>query len=528
MTDIKRYVFKYIDSNMYVMVENGEALVVDPHIDSDADRYLKANGVKRVTILLTHEHFDHTCGIPWFREHYQVTVICQQEALNPKLQKLTGRPITISLILSDQGRDDDIAELEAEYPAFTFTAEQTFDESFEMKWYGHKLLMKHTPGHSPASCLIFLDDDIVFTGDSLVPGCEPTLRWPGSDGKTYLEVTVPCLLNLSKESMIYPGHREVVFMNQLKYVDGNWEIKAGSTMDEIINSLINNIYVDEEYLQYRSQLEKHTCTAKNDLEGECKKQRKDFSISWDQLAIVFAYDYNTVCSKLSKNHRDSNANGRFIPISQLVTISNDNRDKNFAVINCKKIFSDLGIKDSDLKKMISDFVLMSPFVGCIIHELNHFLDYQFFYEALDAAQSKDKCYMTWMYSELRSKYYQEYHYIKYGFKHTGTDEDFRNDMCKYVEDTYNKLDKRLCDAEDKEYTTMHQIGQLACWLDKGNYIGITREKEDWYSLSKEIKKRIINLQNSEYCVIPFLRTTSNVTEKLFQKYDEEMFNLIRS
>lgn len=225
---IKRYIFPYIDANMYLMVEDGEALVIDPHINKDADRYLRENGVAYVVILLTHEHFDHTCGIPWFREHYDTKVVCQKEALNPKSQKISGRPITISLVLSDQGRDNEIKGLEEAYPAYTFTAETVFDDRLTMEWRGHRIEMEHLPGHSPASCLIFMDEDKVFTGDSLVPGCEPTLRWPGSDRKLYMEVAVPQLLKLPKTLTVYPGHREVVSLQKLNYKNGVWKVLGGA------------------------------------------------------------------------------------------------------------------------------------------------------------------------------------------------------------------------------------------------------------------------------------------------------------
>ena len=114
---IQRYVFPYIDSNMYILAENKEALVIDPHISAEADRYLRENQVEKVTILLTHEHFDHISGIPWFRKHYDTKVICQQEALNPRTQKHFGRPLVVSLILSDRGEHEKIKELEAEYPS---------------------------------------------------------------------------------------------------------------------------------------------------------------------------------------------------------------------------------------------------------------------------------------------------------------------------------------------------------------------------------------------------------------------------
>ena len=108
---IQRYIFPYIDSNMYILAENGEALVIDPHISSEADRYLKENHVGKVTIVLTHEHFDHICGVPWFREHYNTNVICQQEAVDPKRQKHFCRPLVVSLVLADRGEYDKIKKV---------------------------------------------------------------------------------------------------------------------------------------------------------------------------------------------------------------------------------------------------------------------------------------------------------------------------------------------------------------------------------------------------------------------------------
>lgn len=223
--EIRRYVFPYIDSNMYILVENGEALVIDPHISFEAEKYLIENDVGKVTILLTHEHFDHACGILWFREHYDTKVICQQEALNPRRQKHFSRPLVVSLILADRGETEKIKELESEYLPQAFTAEQTYEETFKMLWRGHALQMEHIPGHSPASSLITMDDSCIFTGDSLIPDAEPTIRWPWSNAEDYLNRAVPRLLQISKESMIYPGHRDMVKMADLKYENGIFSIK---------------------------------------------------------------------------------------------------------------------------------------------------------------------------------------------------------------------------------------------------------------------------------------------------------------
>lgn len=222
---IQRYVFPYIDSNMYILVEDGKALVIDPHVSRVAEKYLKENKVESVTILLTHEHFDHTCGIPWFREHYDTEVICQQEALNPRRQKHFSRPLVVSLILADRGEHEKIEELEAEYLAIhLLTAEQTYQEILDMPWQGHTLRIEHIPGHSPASSLITMDETCVFTGDSLIPDAEPTIRWPWSDAEAYREKVVPRLLRIPAECMVYPGHRDIVKMRALCYESGVFRV----------------------------------------------------------------------------------------------------------------------------------------------------------------------------------------------------------------------------------------------------------------------------------------------------------------
>ena len=49
--DIKSYSFYPIDARMYVIVENGKALIIDPSISEDAKKYLK--NPKRVIVTGT-------------------------------------------------------------------------------------------------------------------------------------------------------------------------------------------------------------------------------------------------------------------------------------------------------------------------------------------------------------------------------------------------------------------------------------------------------------------------------------------
>ena len=66
--NINTYSFYPIDSNMYVILENKKALIIDPCVSEEAKEYLKSEQVKEILVLLTHEHYDHISGVNWLRE----------------------------------------------------------------------------------------------------------------------------------------------------------------------------------------------------------------------------------------------------------------------------------------------------------------------------------------------------------------------------------------------------------------------------------------------------------------------------
>lgn len=214
---IRRFVFPYINSNMYIAVENGYALVIDPHYSIDAFEYLKENCVSKVLILLTHEHFDHTSGVNWFRENFEVNLVCQENALSPKVQKYSNRPTVLSLILFDSGLEAEAKEIEQQYKPYTYSAEQSFEAELDLVWNEHRIHMESIPGHSQASCLITIDGAVCFTGDSLIPDTETTTRWPGSSTEIFYRDTLPKLKSIPPSMYIFPGHGDGVEMSKLKF-----------------------------------------------------------------------------------------------------------------------------------------------------------------------------------------------------------------------------------------------------------------------------------------------------------------------
>lgn len=214
---IKRYIYPNIQSNMYVILENTRALIVDPHCSQEAEEYLTRNHVDEVLILLTHEHFDHTNGINRIMKTFHAKLICQENALDAKMQKFCNRPTVISLKLLDEGKAEEAEAINRNNPPYTYTADTSFKDCFDTEWNGHRIHMESAPGHSPASCLIYVDDDIVFTGDSLIPNIPTIVRWPWSDSKAFEEVTMDKLLHIPHTCIVYPGHESPVRMGSLLY-----------------------------------------------------------------------------------------------------------------------------------------------------------------------------------------------------------------------------------------------------------------------------------------------------------------------
>ena len=195
---VNSYTFEPISSIMYIIIENNEALVIDPNISDEAFRLLSESGVSKVLILLTHEHCDHITGVNWFREHFETTVLCSEKCAEniEKPDKNFSQYFDVLLM----GKNTDL-----HMKPFSCSADKTFRGDVELHWNGHKLYLRECPGHSEGSICIILDDMYAFTGDYLIPNQKVFTNIPGGNKKIYNETTVPYLVTLNK-FIIMPGH----------------------------------------------------------------------------------------------------------------------------------------------------------------------------------------------------------------------------------------------------------------------------------------------------------------------------------
>ena len=203
---------------MYVMLEGTHALLVDAHNSGEVLAFLCANGVARCTVLLTHEHTDHTCGLYALQQMFLTDILCQQSCASAIADRNNNRPSLVSAMLSIQDSREGTNKAErflARYEAHVYAADTVFDVQYIYEWAGERFVLTHTPGHSEGSCCILWNDIAVFTGDSLLRSAPAITRLPGGSSKIYKTVTMPFLKSLNKSTLALPGHGPAFHLGEL-------------------------------------------------------------------------------------------------------------------------------------------------------------------------------------------------------------------------------------------------------------------------------------------------------------------------
>ena len=160
------------ENNLYLLSDDatGEAYLIDagwePEEIARAAQALKVRG-----ILVTHGHKDHHEHVETFRD-------------------LLGAPVGI-------GVHD--AEMLSIKPDFLIEDNQTF------RFGRHELRALHTPGHTPGSTCLLLNDRL-FTGDCLFPGGPGNTRKDPVKFAQIIDSIKARLFVLPDETAVCPGH----------------------------------------------------------------------------------------------------------------------------------------------------------------------------------------------------------------------------------------------------------------------------------------------------------------------------------
>jgi len=178
--------------NCYILAdsETKEGIVIDP--GAEPERILSAvknSGVKVLTVLNTHGHFDHVGG-------------------NRRVIEATGGKLMIN-------KEDEPFLLRAASSAsmYGLAAENSpspasyLAEGDIIRFGSHELKVIHIPGHSPGgSCFYLAKDGIIISGDSLFAESIGRTDLPGGSQALLVAAIRSKILTLPEDTKVFPGH----------------------------------------------------------------------------------------------------------------------------------------------------------------------------------------------------------------------------------------------------------------------------------------------------------------------------------
>ena len=211
-----------IGSNMYVILFGNEALIIDAcSFPDELKQILDLNHIDKCYLILTHEHYDHIRCANELKKFVNTNLICSESCSLALADPRKNGASFFAAMFKMKNHSLWNAASELIDTHYIVLADTVYKNDFVMSWQGLKIRIHESPGHSIGSQLVTINNQIIFTGDSVLPGEKIMLRMPGGDEIVYRNETVPYLTSLGIMD-IYPGHGEFVLKYDMK---NNFESK---------------------------------------------------------------------------------------------------------------------------------------------------------------------------------------------------------------------------------------------------------------------------------------------------------------
>lgn len=202
LLSIKSYQSDIIDAMSYLISIGDKRIVIDPH--EDADMLSDLNGAYSLTVILTHEHFDHISGVNWLRTHFDVTVFASKTCADRIARPKNGTELFPLLLIGDK---EAYKNFKNKYPLpYHCRIDQPLSGDENWRFGDCHIRIFETPGHSFGGISVLINGSILFAGDSLLGNGEE-FRSIDSDIEIYKSVSLPkyiCLLPC--DITVFPGH----------------------------------------------------------------------------------------------------------------------------------------------------------------------------------------------------------------------------------------------------------------------------------------------------------------------------------
>ncbi len=228
--NLYKYAMPLMDSNMFVMISGSRALIIDPCINEEAGKLLGDSEVKELTIILTHEHYDHISGVNRLKEWIKSAPdsggckVYANKACAAAITEPTGNlsEFFLAMMIKRSEEERELAKTIFDR-SYSCGADVTFEGKIELEWEDLRIVLNETPGHSRGSICAEIYENAeqgdllaLVTGDSLVYGNKIITRLPGGDKQKYREITKPYLESFDKDTLILPGHGNIARLREFE------------------------------------------------------------------------------------------------------------------------------------------------------------------------------------------------------------------------------------------------------------------------------------------------------------------------
>lgn len=167
--------------------ESGEAILVDPAYDADGLlAVVEAEGLRLTGVIGTHYHADHVGGKMMGFDVVGIAELLARQDVPIHLQKPELEYVTK---VTGVGADQLVGH----------------DPGDQLHVGNIPISLLHTPGHTPGSQCVLVEDQLV-SGDTLfIDGCGRT-DLPGGDAETLYHSLTSGLAAIDDQVMVCPGH----------------------------------------------------------------------------------------------------------------------------------------------------------------------------------------------------------------------------------------------------------------------------------------------------------------------------------
>jgi hydroxyacylglutathione hydrolase len=191
MVIVKRLVVGHLSANCYIVGSEStrEGLLIDPGGNAqDIFQAISDSGLDIKIIVLTHGHSDHIAALH-------------------DIQDRTGAEVAIhsadAQFLHSRGPFSMMFGISYKTPE---PPDRLLNEDDIIDIGDLHFSVLHTPGHTPGSICLLLDNSKVFTGDTLFYRGIGTTLMPGSSRRQLIDSIHTKLMLLPDNTTVYPGH----------------------------------------------------------------------------------------------------------------------------------------------------------------------------------------------------------------------------------------------------------------------------------------------------------------------------------